>query len=107
VSIPEFAGKVRLLQETAAEAGRTVEATWAGIVVAGKDEDQAGEMLDARARKGLLESSVWAGSASSLVWWFQGLETAGASWAVVVPSSPADRLELIAEHVLPHLRPAS
>lgn len=105
MSIPEFAGKVGLLRETAAEAGRTAEATWAGIVVVGKDEDQAGKMLDARARKGLLEANVWAGSASSLVWWFQGLEAAGASWAVLVPAGPADRLELMAEHVLPHLRP--
>lgn len=107
MSIPEFAKKAHLLRERAAEAGRRVEATWAGIVVAGADEDEAGRIMDARSRKGVLESNVWAGSAKSLVWWLEGLETAGATWAVLVPAGPPDRLEVIAEQVFPLMRARS
>ncbi|MFB3737899.1 MAG: hypothetical protein ACE14W_02910, partial [Candidatus Velamenicoccus archaeovorus] len=81
------------------------EATWAGIVVVGRDEDEAGRMLDEREKRGMLETNVWAGSAEALTWWFEGLETAGASWAVLVPAGPPDRIELIAERVFPRMRP--
>lgn len=105
MSIPEFAKKANLLREAAAVSGRTVEATWAGIVVVGRDEDEAGEMLNLRYQKGMLETSVWAGTPHSLIWWFEGLETAGATWAVLVPAGPPDRVEMIAEEVFPHMRP--
>jgi alkanesulfonate monooxygenase SsuD/methylene tetrahydromethanopterin reductase-like flavin-dependent oxidoreductase (luciferase family) len=107
MSIPEFAKKANLLHEAASEAGRRVEATWAGIVIAGTDEEDAGRIMDARSRKGVLESNVWAGSAPSLVWWLEGLETAGATWVVLVPAGPPDRLELIAEKVFPLMRARS
>ena len=104
MGIPEFARKANLLRQTAEAAGRTSEATWAGIVVVGEDEDEAGRMLSRRHDKGLLEANVWAGSVEALIPWFGGLEAAGATWAVLVPAGPADRLELIAEEVLPHVR---
>jgi alkanesulfonate monooxygenase SsuD/methylene tetrahydromethanopterin reductase-like flavin-dependent oxidoreductase (luciferase family) len=63
--------------------------------------------MDARLRRGVLESNVWAGSARSLVWWLEGLETAGATWAVLVPAGPPDRLEVIAERVFPLMRARS
>lgn len=107
MSIPEFAKKAHLLRETAAEAGRRVEATWAGIVIAGSDEDEAGQIMDARSKRGVLESSVWAGSAASLARWLEGLEAAGATWVVLVPAGPPDRLELIADQVFPLLRARS
>lgn len=103
LSIPEFARKVHVLREEAT--GRSVQATWAGIAVVGRDEDEAGRMLDEREKRGMLETNVWAGSAEALTWWFEGLETAGAAWAVLVPAGPADRIELIAERVFPRMRP--
>lgn len=105
MSIPEFARKANMLRETAAEAGRDVEATWAGIVVVGEDEDEAGRMLNERYKKGMLETNVWAGSADALTWWFEGLQTAGASWAVLVAAGPADRPALVADRVFPNMRP--
>lgn len=105
MSIPEFATKADLLRRAAAEAGRKAEATWAGIVVVGRDEDEAGEMLNQRFHRNMLETNVWAGSAHSLVWWLEGLGTAGATWAVLVPAGPSDRVEMIAEEVFPHMRP--
>jgi alkanesulfonate monooxygenase SsuD/methylene tetrahydromethanopterin reductase-like flavin-dependent oxidoreductase (luciferase family) len=104
MSIPEFEAKADLLRRTAEEVGRSVEATWAGIVVAGKDADEAGVMLNDRYRRGMLETNVWAGSADSLTWWLEGLGTAGATWVVFVPAGPPDRVEMIAERVLPRLR---
>ena len=104
MSIPEFAAKADLLRRVSMEAGREVEATWAGIVVAGRDEDDAGAMLNERYRKGMLETNVWAGSAASLAWWFEGLETAGASWAIMVAAGGLERVELIAEQSFPNLR---
>jgi alkanesulfonate monooxygenase SsuD/methylene tetrahydromethanopterin reductase-like flavin-dependent oxidoreductase (luciferase family) len=107
MSIPEFAKKAHLLRERASDVGRRVEATWAGIVIAGEDQDDAGRIMDARSRKGVLDSNVWAGSAQSLVWWLEELETAGATWAAMVPAGPPDRLEVIAEHVVPLMRARS
>ena len=103
MSIPEFARKASLLREAAE--GREIQATWAGIVLVGKDEDDAGRLLDARDQKGLLESNVWSGSVRSLAWWLEGLGGAGASWVVLVAAGPRDRVELIAEHALPTARP--
>ena len=105
LSIPEFARKANVLRESADGAGRSVEATWAGILVVGRDEDEAGDMLNERYKKGMLETNVWAGSAQSLIWWFEGLETAGASWVILVATGSGDRAELIAENVFPHMRP--
>jgi alkanesulfonate monooxygenase SsuD/methylene tetrahydromethanopterin reductase-like flavin-dependent oxidoreductase (luciferase family) len=104
LSLPGFARKARVLREAAAGAGRAVEATWAGILVMGRDEHEASAMLNARREKGMVETDVWVGSVSSLIRWLDGLETAGASWAVLVPAGPPDRVDLIAEHVLPHMR---
>ena len=104
MSIPEFAKKADLLRRTAAEHDRTAQATWAGIVVVGRDEDEAGAMLNDRYRKHMLETSVWAGTAHSLIWWLEGLGTAGATWAVLVAAGPPDRVEMIAEEVFPHMR---
>ncbi|HEY6678500.1 MAG TPA: LLM class flavin-dependent oxidoreductase [Actinomycetota bacterium] len=98
MSIPEFARKANLLREAAE--GRDVAATWAGIVLVGEDEDDASRLLDARDRKGLLETNVWSGSVRSLAGWLDGLEGAGASWVVLVAAGPGDRIELIAEHAL-------
>jgi alkanesulfonate monooxygenase SsuD/methylene tetrahydromethanopterin reductase-like flavin-dependent oxidoreductase (luciferase family) len=103
MSIPEFARKANLLWEAAE--GRDVAATWAGIVLVGEDEDDASRLLDARDRKGLLETNVWSGSVRSLAGWLDGLEGAGASWVVLVAAGPGDRIELIAEHALRGGRP--
>lgn len=103
MSIPEFARKANLLREAAE--GRDVAATWAGIVLVGEDEDDASRLLEARHRKGLLETNVWSGSVRSLAGWLDGLDGAGASWVVLVAAGPGDRIELIAEHALRSDRP--
>jgi alkanesulfonate monooxygenase SsuD/methylene tetrahydromethanopterin reductase-like flavin-dependent oxidoreductase (luciferase family) len=102
MGLDEFTRKARLLDE---EAGRrSVSATWAGIVVVGRDDAEVAQLLDARSHRHL-ESDVWAGTTGSLREWLQNLGSVGASWAVLVPGGPPDRVELIATEVLPGLRP--
>jgi len=102
MGLDEFTRKARLLDE---EAGpRSVSATWAGIVVVGRDDAEVAQLLDARSHRHL-ESDVWAGTTGSLREWLENLGSVGASWAVLVPGGPPDRVELIATEVLPGLRP--
>lgn len=103
MSLPEFTRKTDLVRRSAAERSRTVEATWAGIVVVGRDDEEAQAMLEERRRRRVWGSNAWAGSVRSLTRWLEGLETAGASWAVLVPAGAPDRVEMIAE-VLPGIR---
>lgn len=99
-----FGGKVRVLREAAAAAGRVVEATWAGVAVVGKDEEEARAMLEARRGRKVAETDVWAGGARSMIAWLGGLEAEGATWAVLALARWADRIDLIAEQVLPQVR---
>jgi alkanesulfonate monooxygenase SsuD/methylene tetrahydromethanopterin reductase-like flavin-dependent oxidoreductase (luciferase family) len=95
-----FAAKAGLLGEAAEEAGRTAEATWAGIVLVGEDEKETAELLERRRSRGL-DDEAWAGTAEQLSAFLHDLAAAGATWAVFVPAGPADRRALIAERVLP------
>ena len=102
MGLDEFTRKARLLEEESG--GRSVSATWAGIVVVGRDDAEVARLLDARSHRHL-ESDVWAGTTASLREWLENLGSVGASWAVLVPGGPPDRVELIATEVLPGLRP--
>ena len=102
MGLDEFTRKARLLEEESG--GRSVSATWAGIVVVGRDDAEVAQLLDARSHRHL-ESDVWAGTTGSLREWLENLGSVGASWAVLVPGGPPDRVELIATEVLPGLRP--
>jgi alkanesulfonate monooxygenase SsuD/methylene tetrahydromethanopterin reductase-like flavin-dependent oxidoreductase (luciferase family) len=97
----EFARKARLLEVEAA--GRAVSATWAGIVVVGRDEAEVDRLIARRGDRGL-EPNVWAGTTGSLRAWLADLRGAGASWAVLVAGGPPDRVELISAEVLPRVR---
>ncbi len=101
--VPEFARKAGVLREAAREAGRRAEPTWAGIVLVGEDDREAGRLLEARAARGMQETNIWVGSVPSLVAFLDGLAASGAAWAVLVAAGPADRIELIAREVLPAL----
>jgi alkanesulfonate monooxygenase SsuD/methylene tetrahydromethanopterin reductase-like flavin-dependent oxidoreductase (luciferase family) len=101
VRLEAFERKARLLQDEAA--GRTVEATWAGVVVVGRDDDEVDGLLEQRERSGRTDRT-WAGTASSLRTWLDDLEGAGATWAVLALGGPADRIELIGSEVLSRAR---
>ena len=98
-----FSAKARTLHESAAEAGRTAEPTWAGIVLVGEDRAEADRLLADRRGRGLDDPS-WTGTADDLATFLAELGVAGATWAAMVPAGPPDRRRLIGERVLATVR---
>lgn len=99
----EFARKARLLRDEAGAAGREAEATWAGLVLVGEDDESARALLAARRARGMPEDGLWVGGADRFASHLEDLARAGATWAVLVPAGPADRVQLIAGAVLPQV----
>jgi alkanesulfonate monooxygenase SsuD/methylene tetrahydromethanopterin reductase-like flavin-dependent oxidoreductase (luciferase family) len=96
-----FAGKVAVLREAAE--GRSVTPTWAGIVLAGSDEAETGDLLEKRKARGI-DDDAWVGTTEQLTAFLSEIRAAGSGWAVMVLAGPADRRSLVAEQVLPSLR---
>src|SRR5207249_1376565 len=88
LSPEDYRPKAKLLEEEAARAGRRAEATWAGIVLVGEDEAEAGRLLDARHRKGTNDTLAWSGSADRFAEHLHDLADAGATWAIMVLAGP-------------------
>lgn len=103
--VERFSAKMRLLSEGGTW-GRRAEATWAGIVLAGSDDEEAQSLREARKAKGVSDEGIWVGGTELLATFVNGLARAGATWAVMVPAGPRDRLDLIARTVLPLVRTA-
>jgi alkanesulfonate monooxygenase SsuD/methylene tetrahydromethanopterin reductase-like flavin-dependent oxidoreductase (luciferase family) len=97
-----FHRKVDLLRGEAAQVDREVEATWAGIVLVGEDEEEARRLHEARLKKNM-DALAWAGPADRFVEFLRTLADAGASWAILVLAGPGDRRAMLAERVLPEL----
>ena len=99
----EFRSKAKLLAEEAEQAGRITEATWAGIVLVGEDDEEVEALLERRHRSNMIDALSWSGTAERFVEHLRDLADAGATWAIMVVAGPAGRRELIAERVLPSL----
>jgi alkanesulfonate monooxygenase SsuD/methylene tetrahydromethanopterin reductase-like flavin-dependent oxidoreductase (luciferase family) len=97
-----FHRKVDLLQAAAGEAGRSVEATWAGIVLVGENQTEADRLHEARLAKNM-DAVAWVGPVDRFAEFLHTLQDAGATWAIFVLAGPPGRRELIAERVLPAL----
>lgn len=97
-----FGRSAALLRREAEAAGRTVDATWAGIVLVGETDEEATSLLEARRARGMADPA-WTGSAAGLAAFLRSLAGAGASWAVVMAAGAPGRRELLAERVLPLL----
>ncbi|MDH5225315.1 MAG: LLM class flavin-dependent oxidoreductase [Actinomycetota bacterium] len=89
-----FAGRASTLRALAD--GRTVAPTWAGIALVGEDRADLERLLEARAARGLSLDGVWSGTADEWRAFVDRLRDAGATWCVVLPAGPADRLDVIA-----------
>ncbi len=101
-----FARRAALLSEEASEAGRTVEPTWAGFVLVGRDEAELATLRAERQRRAVpSRNEVWSGTADALTRFLLRLASEGATWAILLPGAPTEgRLELIASDVLPSVR---
>jgi alkanesulfonate monooxygenase SsuD/methylene tetrahydromethanopterin reductase-like flavin-dependent oxidoreductase (luciferase family) len=95
-----FAARAALLREAAG--GRAVEATWAGVLLVGTDAGEVERLASARRGRGL--DATWAGPVEQAEAFLGELRDAGAGWAIALAAGPPDRVELIAERILPRLR---
>ena len=105
-----FGARARLLAQAAEAAGRPVsrrpQATWAGILLVGTDQEELASLIERRRARGL-DDEAWTGTTEELVHFLDELGNAGSEWAVGVLAGPADRRQLLAERVLPAVRQAA
>jgi alkanesulfonate monooxygenase SsuD/methylene tetrahydromethanopterin reductase-like flavin-dependent oxidoreductase (luciferase family) len=93
-----FAAKAARLRELAG--GRRVAPTWGGIALVGETADDLERLLTERAAKGLPTDGVWTGTAADLRSFVDALAEAGATWFVVLPAGPIDRLDVVAQALI-------
>jgi hypothetical protein len=93
-----FAAKAELLRRLAD--GRPVDPTWGGIALVGADRGDLDRLVAEREERGLSLDGVWTGTAPELAAFVDRLERSGATWFVVLPAGPPDRLDLIADVLL-------
>jgi hypothetical protein len=74
-----------------------------GIVVVGRDDAEVERLLEQREPRGLRPVFGRVTTASLRIR-LEELAAAGATWSVLVPGGPPDRLDVIADEVLPHVR---
>jgi alkanesulfonate monooxygenase SsuD/methylene tetrahydromethanopterin reductase-like flavin-dependent oxidoreductase (luciferase family) len=89
-----FEARARTLHELAG--GRSVAPTWAGIALVGEDAADLDRLLARRAERGLSLDGIWSGTAEQWGGFTDRLRAAGATWCVVLPAGPPDRLDVIA-----------
>jgi len=104
LDLERFGERVRLLRDESEAAGRAVEPTWGGIALVGRDADDTARLAADRRARGLDTEGVWIGTADDLSRRLGRLAAAGASWAIVLPAGPTDRVDVLAELVLPRVR---
>jgi alkanesulfonate monooxygenase SsuD/methylene tetrahydromethanopterin reductase-like flavin-dependent oxidoreductase (luciferase family) len=97
--VDAFASQAAVLRELAGD--RSVAPTWGGIALVGEDADDLERLLAERAAKGLSPDGVWTGTAQELRRFVDALGETGATWFIVLPAGPADRLDVIAAALVP------
>ena len=99
LDLDAFAEKAALLKERAD--GRDVAPTWGGIALVGEDRADLERLAAAREASGLSLDGVWTGTAAELRSFVGALGEHGATWFIVLPVGPADRLDVIARTLRP------
>jgi alkanesulfonate monooxygenase SsuD/methylene tetrahydromethanopterin reductase-like flavin-dependent oxidoreductase (luciferase family) len=89
-----FTSRAARLRELAG--ARPVAPTWGGIALVGEDPADLERLKRDREAKGLPLDGVWTGTAAELQAFVDELAAAGATWFVVLPAGPTDRVEVIA-----------
>jgi alkanesulfonate monooxygenase SsuD/methylene tetrahydromethanopterin reductase-like flavin-dependent oxidoreductase (luciferase family) len=108
--IETFASRVRRLRDRrhdddrAGENRGDLDATWGGVALVGADRDEVRALLARRAGVGKPPPpGAWVVDGDGLAENLRGLRDAGAAWAILLPSGPPDRIDVIAELALPVL----
>lgn len=107
LSLDAFETRVAALRAREAERGGPIggiEATWGGVALVGRDAAELASLLDRRTAAGKPPPpDAWVVDQEALAANLTRLREAGASWAILLPSGPPDRLEIIAEAARPAL----
>jgi alkanesulfonate monooxygenase SsuD/methylene tetrahydromethanopterin reductase-like flavin-dependent oxidoreductase (luciferase family) len=98
LDLAAFAQRAAVVRDAAGE--REVEATWGGAVVVGRDEREARLLAAARRARGLADDA-FVGDAEGAAAWLRQLQAAGAAWAILLAAGGLERVEVLAEDVLP------
>jgi len=101
-----FAQRAQVLAEEAERAGRNVPPTWAGLALVGADDAdlrRVAEERDRRADRDGLQRDIWSGTPPALVERLRRFSASGAAWAILMLAGPGDRIELVADAVLPRV----
>jgi alkanesulfonate monooxygenase SsuD/methylene tetrahydromethanopterin reductase-like flavin-dependent oxidoreductase (luciferase family) len=78
------------------------DATWGGVVLVGEDAAELRSLVARRAAAGKTPPpGAWLVDGDGLVANLRALRDAGASWAILLPSGPPDRVDLIFELARP------
>jgi alkanesulfonate monooxygenase SsuD/methylene tetrahydromethanopterin reductase-like flavin-dependent oxidoreductase (luciferase family) len=96
--VEAFAAKAARLRDLAGD--RPVTPTWAGIALVGETARDLERLLTERAAKGMSTEGVWTGTVAELGSFVEALGEAGATWFVVLPAGPMDRLDVIADALI-------
>jgi alkanesulfonate monooxygenase SsuD/methylene tetrahydromethanopterin reductase-like flavin-dependent oxidoreductase (luciferase family) len=94
-----FAERARLLIRLTEDAGRdpaSVEATWGGLTLVGRDRTELTALERERDRAGR-PMDIWRGTLDDLRAFRDALAAAGCTWLIAGPVGPDDRAETIAE----------
>jgi alkanesulfonate monooxygenase SsuD/methylene tetrahydromethanopterin reductase-like flavin-dependent oxidoreductase (luciferase family) len=94
-----FASRAAELRELAGD--RLVAPTWAGIALVGEDPVDLERLRADRTAKGHSLDGVWTGTIEEFRGFAETLGKAGATWFVVLPVGPPDRLDVIAAALVP------
>lgn len=111
LSHDRFAARVAMLRDEEQRleperrgGGGNVLATWGGVALVGRDAAELSSMLEHRTAAGKAPPpGAWVVDGEGLVANLLRLRDAGAAWAILLPSGPPDRLDVIAEAALPAL----
>jgi alkanesulfonate monooxygenase SsuD/methylene tetrahydromethanopterin reductase-like flavin-dependent oxidoreductase (luciferase family) len=97
---PTFASRGAAAREVAGD--RPVETTWGGPMVVGHDRADAERLVAARRERGIRDDP-FVGDVGEAVAWLASLANAGATWAILLAAGGIERVELVADRVLPAL----
>jgi alkanesulfonate monooxygenase SsuD/methylene tetrahydromethanopterin reductase-like flavin-dependent oxidoreductase (luciferase family) len=100
LDLETFTDRASLLRKE--RRGRDVEATWAGAVVVGRTADEADD-LEAKRRERGITDDAFVGDVNAATEWVERLASAGATWAILLAAGGRERVELIAERLLPRV----
>jgi alkanesulfonate monooxygenase SsuD/methylene tetrahydromethanopterin reductase-like flavin-dependent oxidoreductase (luciferase family) len=100
LDVETFADRASLLRNEPHDQG--VEATWAGAVVVGRTTEEADDLEAKRRARGIMDDA-FVGNDLAATEWLERLGSSGATWAILLVAGGRERVELIAERVLPRV----